>query len=115
MLDHVDKERVFEFIQKIGLKLKSLFFGCPGEVNFEGVELSIFAAEVDVGLASLAELEVKSIVVNATKDRIAVLWLHGMYYKRIPTFDQVKSFIKEINQDKSNGNRSSPQKLQKLT
>ena len=112
-LDHVDEKRVFEFVEEVDLELVGLLLAGSWEVNLEGVEAVVLAAEVDAGLASLSELQVQGVVVNAAQQRIVVLWLHSMYYKRIPTFDQAKSFIKEIIQDKSNSSRSPPPSCQK--
>lgn len=54
------------------------------------------ASEIDMGLSSLSQFEMELIVIDVSEERKLVGGLHGMYYKRIPTFDQFKSFIKEI-------------------
>jgi hypothetical protein len=55
-LDHVDEKRVFEFVEEVDLELVGLLLAGSWEVNFEGVEAVVLAAEVDAGLASLSEL-----------------------------------------------------------
>jgi len=94
-VNHVDEKRVFELAQKVDLALEGLFFAHSRKVNFDSIEVAVPAAEVDIGLSSFPEFEVQGIVIDVSKEGIVVLWLHAMYYKRIPTFDPFNSFIKE--------------------
>ena len=67
-IHHVDQKWKFQFFEAVGLKLKGLFFGDALEVNFESIELWIFAAEVDMSLPSFSYFSMEGILVGSPDD-----------------------------------------------
>lgn len=63
MVDHVDEMREVEFREEIHFYFEGLFLAGAREVDLEGVERVVFAAEVDIGLSSFSKEEVDGIFI----------------------------------------------------